>query len=64
MKAHLLNCTYCVYRKRTLDDKKRSLPEIERCGLTMQPLKKPNEPGRFCENFHQEGHTCVQCCTL
>ncbi len=61
MRAHLVDCTYCIQRMVTPGDKKRHIPEVERCRLTMGPIKKPNEPGRFCEHFHQEGHDCVDC---
>ena len=62
MKTHLVNCTYCENRMVTPGDKKRSIPELERCHLTMLPIKKPDEAGRWCERFHQIGHTCEQCC--
>jgi hypothetical protein len=61
MKAHLINCTYCDKRLITPGDKKRSIPEVERCKLTMMMLKKPSERGRSCEHFHQIDHTCENC---
>jgi hypothetical protein len=61
MKTHLVNCTYCDQRLVTAGNKKRSIPELERCGLTMGTIKKPNEAGRFCEHFHQIGHDCESC---
>ncbi len=61
MKTHLANCTYCIYRLVTPGDKKRSIHEIERCRLTMGAIPKPNERGRFCDQFHQIGHDCANC---
>ncbi len=61
MKAHLFNCTYCIHRMVTPGDKKRNIREVERCHLTMLPLPAPSQSGRFCEQFHQEGHTCENC---
>jgi hypothetical protein len=64
MKAHLVNCTYCEHRMSTPGDKKRSIHEVERCRLTMLPIPKPDEPSRWCDRFHQIGHTCKTCCYL
>jgi hypothetical protein len=64
MKAHLVNCTYCEHRVVNSGDKKRSIPEMERCKFTMLPIKKPSEPGRSCEQFHQIEHTCETCWNL
>jgi hypothetical protein len=61
MKAHLVNCTYCDKRTITPGNKKRSIPETERCTLTMLPIPRPDEPGRFCDKFHQLGHDCDSC---
>lgn len=60
MKAHLINCTYCVFRQ-VASDPKRKNGEIELCRLTFQQIPAPNMPNRRCENFHQEGHDCVCC---
>jgi hypothetical protein len=61
MKAHLIDCTYCVHRWVTPGDKKRNIRETERCRITHSPIPAPSEPGRFCENFKQVGHDCVSC---
>lgn len=59
MKAHLLNCTYCIHRQVT--PRTRKTNEIERCELTKQRIPSPGEGGRFCDKFHQEGHDCEDC---
>ncbi len=61
MRTHLVNCTYCVFRLVAPGNKKKSIPELERCKHTMLPIPKPNEPGRFCERFHQIDHDCESC---
>ena len=49
------------HRQVTPGDKKRKIPEVERCKITRQPIPAPQEPGRFCEKFHQIGHDCERC---
>ena len=63
MKAHLINCTYCIFRQISADPKRKN-GERELCKITYQPIKHPNEPGRYCEEFHQEGHDCLDCVTV
>lgn len=63
MKNHLVNCTYCIYRTVTPGDRKRSIPEMERCKISGHLIKSPREAGRFCKHFHQEGHDC-ECCAI
>ena len=60
MKAHLINCTYCIYRQVTEDPKNKKKTE-ELCTLTYRPPVAPNPPVRFCENFHQQDHDCEDC---
>ena len=60
MKAHLINCTYCVFRQVAADPNRKN-GQRELCRLTFKKIPAPNEAGRFCENFHQEGHDCDIC---
>lgn len=60
MKAHLLNCTYCIFRQIAADPKRKN-GERELCKITYQPIPHPKDPARFCEEFHQEGHDCLDC---
>lgn len=63
MIAHLVNCTYCTHRLVSAGNKKKHIPEMERCGLTRELIPPPSAAGRFCEKFHQEGHECKSCLT-
>lgn len=60
MKAHLVNCTYCTHR-RVYREAKGKKYETETCSLTGKVIPMPFQAGRFCEKFHQEGHSCEGC---
>lgn len=60
MKAHLINCTYCTHRQVSSDPKSKN-NQFELCKLNHRKIPHPNQPGRFCEDFHQEGHDCASC---